>query len=99
MKIAMRFVELDDSPDLAALAEEVQRTQQPCLLRRHGQDVAVLQPAPPSGKRLPVREFTEADDEAFLAAGGGWEGLIDTDKFIEDIYESRRRSIKPPVDL
>jgi hypothetical protein len=45
------------------------------------------------------RTRTKADYEAFRAAAGGWKGLIDTDKLIADIYESRRLSTKPPVEL
>lgn len=32
-------------------------------------------------------------------AAGGWQGLIDVDAFIEELYESRRRVGRPPVDL
>jgi len=42
---------------------------------------------------------TKTDYEAFLSAAGSWKGLVDPDKLIEDIYESRRRSSKPPVEL
>ena len=49
--------------------------------------------------KLPRRVSTEEDVAAFLRSFGGWKDLVDTDKFIEDNNESRRRSIKPPVDL
>jgi hypothetical protein len=45
-----------------------------------------------------VAAKTKADFEAFRAAAGSWKD-VDTDKLIEDIYESRRRSSRPPVEL
>jgi len=52
-------------------------------------------------RRVPAkkkREKTQADYEAFKSAAGGWKD-IDTDKLIADIYVSRRRSNRPPVEL
>mgnify|MGYP001552155958 CR=1 FL=1 len=40
---------------------------------------------------------TKEDDEALLSAAGGWAD-VDTDAFLEDIYESRRSS-RAPVEL
>jgi hypothetical protein len=45
------------------------------------------------------RVISKADHEAFLASLGGWEGPVDTDKLLTDIYESRRISTRPPVEL
>jgi hypothetical protein len=42
---------------------------------------------------------TAEDYAAFRSAAGGWKDLIDVDRFIEDIYESRRISTRPPVEL
>lgn len=47
-------------------------------------------------QRRAKREITEADYEAFLSAAGSWNGLVDADKLIADIYESRRISSRPP---
>ena len=44
------------------------------------------------------QEKSEADHEAFLSAAGSWNGLIDPDKLIADIHESRRLSTKPPIE-
>ncbi len=84
--------------DLERLAEEVQRTQEPCVLRRNGVDIAVLTPVngTPGGKGKKSR--AEAI-EAFRKAAGSWRD-VDVDKLLEDIYESRRRpSTRPPVEL
>jgi len=41
----------------------------------------------------------EPNLEALYAAAGGWKDLVDPDKLVADIYESRRASTRPPVDL
>lgn len=45
------------------------------------------------------KKRTKADYEAFLSAAGSWKGLVDPEKLITDIYESRRLSSEPPVEL
>jgi hypothetical protein len=42
---------------------------------------------------------TAEDYAAFRSAARGWKDLVDVDRFIEDIYESRRISTRPPVEL
>ena len=44
-------------------------------------------------------EKTKADYEAFLSAAGGWKDLVDTEKLKKDIYESRKISTRPPIEL
>lgn len=81
-----------EGPDVGRLAEKVRDEGKPILLERDGEGLAVLvsvEWARNFGLRAPR---TEADREAFLASAGGWEGLIDADRFIKDVYESRRRS-------
>jgi hypothetical protein len=91
-------IEVSDIPELSRLAEDVQRRNKPLILQRDGKELAVIVPLPIAPTQVET-ERTEADREAFLAAAGSWRGLVDTDKLIEDIYESRRRSSRPPVDL
>jgi hypothetical protein len=92
-------VDITNAPDLLRLAEEVRRSGQPRLLRRNGEDLAVLSPAPTPAKRRSKRAKTEADRAAFLSSAGGWRGLVDVDQFLKDNYESRDRSSRPPVEL
>ena len=93
----MKAVEIRDVADLDALAEEVQRTQEPCVLQRDGVDIAMLTPVsePTEGKRKHSKEAIEA----FRRAAGSWKDHIDADKFIEENYAQRRRSSRPPVEL
>jgi hypothetical protein len=93
-------IELGDASELLRVAEEVRRSHTPRLLRHAGEDLAIVVPiAHTSTKRRRGREKTEADYESFRRAAGSWKDLVDTDKLIEDIYESRRISTRPPVDL
>jgi hypothetical protein len=86
----IKSIDIGDAPELLRLAEEVHRS---------GEDLALVVPVPRSTlRRRRSREKTEADYEAFRSAAGGWKDL-DTDKLIEDIYESRRISARPPVEL
>jgi hypothetical protein len=95
----MKTIDISDAPELLQLAEEVHRSHESRLLRREGEDLAVVVPLPrPAAKRRRGREKTDADYEAFRSAAGGWKDL-DTDKLIKDIYESRRISTRAPIDL
>src|SRR5437016_5674201 len=90
-------IDITTMPDLARIVEEVEATKKPRELRRDNKTVAVIAPA----KKVPAknkREKTQADYEAFKSAAGGWKD-IDTDKLIANIYASRRRSNRPPVEL
>jgi hypothetical protein len=93
-------IELGDASELLQVAEEVRRSHTPRLLRHAGEDLAIVVPVSHTPtKRRRGREKTAADFEAFRRAAGSWKDLVDTGKLIEDIYESRRISTRPPVDL
>jgi hypothetical protein len=95
----MIYIDISDVPDLLRIAEEVQMTRTPRILRRDSEDVAVLMPVAPTRKNKTKHAKTKASYEAFRMAAGGWKGLVDTDKLIDDIYESRRISTKPAIEL
>jgi hypothetical protein len=86
-------------PELLRTVEEVRETGEPRILRRDDEDLAVLTPVRPKSRRRSGRHVpTEADWEAFRSSAGGWSDL-DTDTLVKNIYESRDRSIRPPVEL
>ncbi len=93
----MKAVEIREVASLDELADEVQRTQQPCVLQRNGVDVAVLTPV--SDDTIGKGRKSKEAIEAFRRAAGSWAGLIDADKFLEENYAQRRRSSRPRVDL
>jgi hypothetical protein len=91
----MRYLEVANEPELLRLVEEVQSSSEPCMLRRNGEDVAMLLPV----KRRRIKAArTDADYAAFRAAAGGWKD-VDVDRFLADNQESRRISTRPPVEL
>jgi hypothetical protein len=92
-------IDISNTPDLLRLAEEVAKSGQPRVLRRADEDVAVLMPVKkPTSRRRTGRKKTKEDYEAFRSSAGGWKD-VDVDKLLEDIYESRNISTRPPVDL
>lgn len=92
-------IDINDASELLELAEEVHRSHTPRVLRHDGEELAMVVPLPhpPKGSKQ-GRKKTEADYEAFRRAAGGWAD-VDTDRLIENIYEDRRRSTRPPVEL
>ncbi len=94
-------VDVADSADLEALADEVSRTGEVRLLCRDGRVLARVVPAglPTAAETdtgLPPWNPTEEDRAAFLASAGSWAHL-DTDRMIEEIYRNRRLGSKPPI--
>jgi hypothetical protein len=77
----MDYIDISSIPDLLRIAEEVRTTKKPHVLRRDNEDLAVLIPITPARHRA---KRTKADYDAFLAAAGGWKGLVDTDKLIAE---------------
>lgn len=96
-------LDISNNPDLLRLAEEVRRRNTSTVLRSGGEDVAVVIPVAERAKvkprRSPFKTPSQADIDAFLSAAGGWKDLVDTEQLKQDIYESRERSGRPPVEL
>ncbi len=66
-------MEISHTPEVLRLAEEVQRTRTPRLLRRDTEDLAVVSPAP-KPRRTRGRILTE-DDPLFGLVGIGDSGI------------------------
>jgi hypothetical protein len=92
-------VDVTNDPELLRLAEEVRRSGRPRLIRRGGEDLAVLSPVGSVTRRTTRKSktYTRADDEAFLASAGAWTDF-DLEEFLKRNEESRTLS-RPPVDL
>ena len=90
-------IDITTIPGLARIVEEVEATKTPRELKRENKTVAVIMPS----RKAPAkqkREKTKADYEAFKSAAGSWKD-VDTDTLIKNIYEQRRRSNKPPIEV
>ena len=94
----LRSIDISHVPELLRIVEEVRATNEPRVLRREGEDLAILVPSSSTKRTRPRRAKTTADYEAFRSAAGSWRD-VDTDKLVSEIYESRRRSTRPPVEL
>lgn len=95
----MRSIDISSVPDLVRIAEEVRTSGRPRILRRNGEDMAMVIPIAHGRKHGTRRTRTQADYDAFLSSAGGWKGLVDGDKLLRDIYESRELSTKPPISI
>ena len=83
--------------NVEAVFERIVCENETVLIEKERNMRAILKPVVPAFRPRPGK--SAADYEAFLASAGGWRGLVDTDKLIANIYESRRRSSRPPVEL
>jgi hypothetical protein len=92
MLIELKEIKVPPDSELARLLEAVGET--PLILEKDGVRYHLRR----EGSKTPRRRKTAADYEAFLSAAGSWKD-VDTDKLIADIYESRRRSSGPPIEL
>lgn len=99
MSKELKPIDISNVPEVLRLVEEVRKNAEPRLLRRDSEDLAILTPVMPARKHVTRRAKTKEDYEAFLSSAGSWKGLVDTDKLVADIYESRRLSSRPPVEL
>src|SRR5689334_16754463 len=90
--------DISNHPDLLRLAEEVNTTKTPRVLMQDKTTLAVVMPVGTTIQPKQKREKTKVDFEAFRKAAGSWNDM-DVEKFKKDIYESRRHSTRPPVQL
>jgi hypothetical protein len=100
MAAEVRRIELRElASDVAGVFERVARDQETVVVEKDGVELAVVKPVVKARPRPRRRHVSAADREALLASFGGWRGLVDTEQLKRDIYESRRLSSRPPVDL
>lgn len=92
--------DLDASPELLRLAEEVRASGRPRALRRGGEVLAVLTPFTGRGPgRLKKRALSAQDIADFREAAGTWSG-VNLDEFLSSIYAAREEpEDRPSVDL
>ena len=89
----LRSVDIGDAPELVRFVEESISGGEPVVIRRAGRDIAILEPLVDGDPRT-RRILTPEEEEAFQSSAGAWQGNVDGDKLIREIYEGRGR----PVD-
>lgn len=92
-------LDISNAAELLKLAEEVQRTKQPRVLRRADEDLAVITPVTKKAIRSPIKQKSQEDIQAFLSSAGAWKDVVDTGKLKADIAVSRRLPVKPRPEL
>jgi len=86
-------IDITNQPDVVRLAEEVKSTKQSRLLRRRGEDLAVLNPLAPRRRRVSRGKLLTQDDALFrliASADGPDDGVTDVSenkaKYLADAY-------------
>lgn len=83
-------IDISNQPDLLRLAHEVRATQRPRVLRGGGEDLAILTPARPPGRRSRRRALTEDDPLWTLVGSATDAGPTDASKKHEYLGEAPR---------
>ncbi len=96
MKKELKTIEISNMPEVLRIVDEVRKSKTPRILSRRRKALAVLRPL--EDKRKRAKSKAKKKFEAFLASAGSWKD-VDTDKLIKDIYESRKISFRPPIQL
>ncbi len=87
-------IDISNLPDLLRIAEEVQATKTPRILKRDTETVAMLMPVGTAVKPEKKPKPTKTDYEASLAALGSWSDL-DSDELIAHVYRAREAGSRP----
>jgi hypothetical protein len=93
MSREIKRIDITSAPDFLALVEEVRASNEPRVLTRNGEDIAVVQPV---RKRRSAKQPSPEDIAVSMSAAGSWKGLINAEQFKRRIYASRG-SKRPPV--
>lgn len=88
MAKSVESLDIANSADLRALVERVRRSNSPCLLRDGDLEAALIVPVAHTNETT-MRLHSEEDYNAFLSSAGGWQGIVDTDRLLEDSVVSR----------
>ena len=71
----LKRIDITDVPDLLRIAEEVRTTQEPRVLRRDSEDVAILVPVQPARRRGARARPVTREDALFRLVGLGRSGI------------------------
>jgi hypothetical protein len=92
----LKRIDITNVPELLRIAEEVQASQEPRVLRRDSEDLAVVRPIKPSRRRVPPGRATGAKDPLWSIVGiGRSEGPTDisenVDKYLAEAYAAEAK--------
>jgi len=97
----LRPLDISNVPELLRLVEEVRESEEPRVLRRDSEDLAILMPVKPPRRRAgkPSAANVARSKAGILKAAGGWKEIVNAEAFKAYIRERRRTSNRPPVHL
>ena len=99
MAAERKVIDVDESLDFIRLVDQVSESEEATLLRRNGRAVAVITPLKPRSRGRRRRMDPDEAVRILQETAGGWKGLVDTDKLIEDIYADRELSNRELPEL
>ena len=91
----LKHIDISNVPELLRIVEEMRASNEPRVLQREHEVIAILMPAK---RRRAPRAKTQTDNEAFQSAFGAWRGLVDVATFKDDVVAARG-SDRPPIRL
>lgn len=96
MSSEQESIDITDNPAVIRLVDEVQAGDEPRVLRRGDDKVAIIVPL----RTIPATEgrTTAEQDAIFFSSFGAWRRLIDAEKLKHEIREARG-SDRPSVEL
>jgi len=84
----IKSIDISNVPELLRLVEEVRKSEEPRVLRRDSEDLAILMPVKPPRRRV-EKPFTK-DDSIWNLQSIGRSGLTDVseniDKYLAEAY-------------
>jgi hypothetical protein len=90
MAAERKYIDVDKIPELSRIVDEIEKSRSETVLLRNGKASALVTPLDfPEARDRELAIDPERQLEALHAAAGGWRGLVDGDKLIEDIYAAR----------
>ncbi|MBI4319079.1 MAG: hypothetical protein HY675_11370 [Chloroflexi bacterium] len=94
----LKSIDIENVPELLRIVEELRKSEEPRVLRRASEDLAILTPVPSGSERKPKPAKRKAAYRAFRSAFGAWKDIVDADT-LKDNLASSRGSDRPPVRL
>lgn len=84
--------------NVTAVLNQVRKEHKAVIVEYASGEKLVIKPLTTKKSVRRQRKRSKADIDAFRAAAGSWKDE-DVDTFIQNIYESRQNSLRPPVEL
>jgi PHD/YefM family antitoxin component YafN of YafNO toxin-antitoxin module len=83
-----RYIDITHTPELLRLAEQVRETNQPTVLSRNNEPIAVVTPVGGHGDDIWASYDPERAKAALQASAGALKG-VDRDELLADIHDQR----------